>query len=307
MKSHLYSLKSLATICLALALPLPQASAQKRTQPAATQPSGLYQLEVIIDDSGGHLFHDGKETSATLGHAIDILRLQHQELTFALSPGLGDVKLSELKLQANDVDQALEALRLSCGNRFVFAAPSHMPDGNQDGMRSLYLLQGDEPMNRRRMVEAFNLGPWISGAGSEGEKETRVKRVEGIIFATIERLKQTPLDSADRPEVLYHPEANIMVVIGAPEAIDVAGKIIRAMNPGTAMNLGGGMPGMGGGSFGGGGISGNYPLPAGQQPNPFGGNGFQTPNSQTSGLSGGSSGSAGGSLPPPNKPADAPR
>jgi hypothetical protein len=270
MKSHLYSLKSLAAVCLALALPLSQASAQKRSQPATTQPSGNYQLEVTIDSAGGHLFHDGKETPATLGNAIDVLRQQHPELTFALSPGLSDVKLSELKLQANDVDQTLEALRLSCGNRFVFAAPSHMPDGNRDGMRTLYLLQGDEPRNRRRMVEAFNLGSWISEAGSQHEKEVRVGRVEEIIFATIEKWKQMSLDSADRPEFLYHPEGNIMVVIGAPEAIEIAGKIIRAMNPGMAVNYGGGgMPGMAPGQFGGGGVGYSTPFP--QQPNAFGG------------------------------------
>ncbi len=294
MKIHALSLRSLAAVCLALALPLSQASAQKRTQPTTTS-EHTDDLEVINDSSGTYLLNGERKELPTLGHAIDILRRLHPELTFALSPGLGDVKLGELKLRANDVDQTLEALRLASGNRFVFAAPSHVPDGGSEAMHSLYLLQASEPANRRRMVEAFNLGPWISGAGSEDAKQERIQRLRMIIHDTIERLKQTPLDSADQPDVLYHPEANIMVVIGEPEAIDVAGKIIRAMNPGMAVNYGGGM---GIGSFGGGGISGNSAMQPGQQPNPFGGNGFSPANSQSSG----GSGSAGGSAPAPNKP-----
>jgi hypothetical protein len=76
-----------------------------------------------------------------------------------------------------------------------------------------------------------------------------------------------------------------MVVIGAPEAIEIAGKIIRAMNPGMAMNYGGGgMPGMAPGSFGGGSAGYSTPFP---QPNRFGGS------------SGGAGGGAGQLMPVP--------
>src|SRR5579863_94026 len=129
MKMHLYSLKVFAPFCLALALALPHAQAQLKTPSADADPRSniKYDLEVINDSSGTYLLNGSRKELPTLGRAIDILRRLHPELTFALSPDLGDVKLGELKLRASDVDQTLEALRLASGNRFVFAAPSRVP------------------------------------------------------------------------------------------------------------------------------------------------------------------------------------
>ena len=287
MKSHLYSLKPIAAVCIALALSLSSATAQKGTPPATTQ---HYALEVTAE---GFLIHDGKETSPTLGHAIDILRQQHPELTFALSPGLSEVRLSELKLRADDVDQTLEALRLACGNRFVFAAPSHMPD-KPDSMRTLYLLQGDEPRNRRRTVEAFNLGPWIASAASQKEKEKRLDQLTELINLTMEKLKQSPLDPAERPETMFHMDANIIVVIGSPDAIEVVGKLVRALSPGPFIDPATGLPGMGAGSFGSGGSVGNSTQPGYPHPNRSGGGGLPADPAQ--------SGGTGSLTPAPNKP-----
>lgn len=290
MKPKLRLLKALAPVCFALALAIPQAQAQSKSQHADVEPQIKYDLEVT---AGGALIDNGRPIAPTLGNAIDILRRLHPELTFALSPGLGDVKLAELKLHANDVDQTLEALRLATGNRFDFAAPAHSSGGDH----TLYLLQGIEPPNRRRMVEAFNLGDWISGARSDEEKGKRVRQLEEIIYTTIEKLRESSLEPNDRPEILFHPEANIMVVIGTPQSIEVAGKLARALNPSPYMNssyqgmsgilssqgggVGGGlsMPasrpgiygvGVGGGGIGGGGLGSS--LPGTRPENPAAGN-----------------------------------
>ena len=192
---------------------------------------------------------------ATLVNIIDVLRDLHAEANLAMAPELANVKIANLKLRATSLDEELEGLRVASGERFVWTRPEAMaavdpttglPTVPARGQSALYSLMPNESGRAavtRRTVEVFNLGPYLQRKGAA--RDSSINEIEQIILATLRQIKGD--DSADEaPSYQFHSGANLLIVIGQPEALEVARKVLNALE-GEANGPGGG----GGGGRGG--------------------------------------------------------
>ena len=98
-----------------------------------------------------------------------------------------------------------------------------------------------------RQVEVFNLTPYLEslGIGTRGgggggvpneqkvqEKKTMiaVEKVRDIILETTAFAMRGQGEEGQIPETRFHPGANLLVIVGSPKAIEVAGKVVTALN-----------------------------------------------------------------------------
>jgi len=127
--------------------------------------------------------------------------------------------------------------------------------------RGLFVLREAPPTPwNERTVEAFNLSGYIQWLTSkdkaatdpdnrEKAAEQSLRDVERIVMETIETLKQGNLNGQDQPRFQFHRGANLLVVIGTRETVEVVRKVVNAL-PGQMES---GLPAPGG--YGGGGGS----------------------------------------------------
>ena len=245
MKMPFLSLKVVAPLCLALASGLLPANAQQKPATVVAD-ARHYDLEVVGPASGRFLVHKGNKLPATVGNAVDILRELQPEVSFALAPGVAEIELINLKLFANSVNDALEGLAVASGNRFVFLPPIVMQTtdpatglpmvGSASGLYRLQLADS----HRNRSVEAFNLSAYLEKYTKEEERHEAVKVLEMTIYDTLEAFRQTSIDSKDKPEFKFHPNANLLIVIGPLDTIEISHKIIGALVSPPGMTFGGG-------------------------------------------------------------------
>ncbi len=233
---------------------------------AAEAASSPYAL--AIED--GIFVQKGQRIEATLNNVVDSLRnLHNNEYNIAVSPELTKIKIADLKLKASSLEEELEALRVASGNRFLWtkAGATSGPIDPTTGLPnpqpatdwSLYSLMPDysapEVAQTRRNVEIFNLNALL-----QYEKDPRagIQQIERIILDTLVQLKQDNWTPDQQPSYQFHPGANLLIVIGRQDALEVARKVVLALEAQAHM------PGFGG--FGGGA---GGPQPAGPaQPAP---------------------------------------
>ncbi len=195
-----------------------------------------------------------KKGDATLGTAVKALEDIYPQATIAMNPKLQSLKLADLQVRASDPEADLEALRAACGSQFDL-------DLSRRGM-SLYALAPNEVFEREKQqatgakeIQVFSLTGYLEQRDKDADPAKMVDQLQGVINETIGDLD----DSIAPPKFRFHKDANLLVVIGTPQAIDVAGKVISAL-PGqqTPWYRGGAYGaayGFGGGGAAGGGYS----------------------------------------------------
>ena len=123
-----------------------------------------YDLEIV----DGILVLDGRKMEATLANVVDALRTRYQDANIAVAPGLGKLKISDLKLRAGQLTDELEAVRVASGNKFDIKGPGGVPvidpntgrPLNESSNSGLFVLQGPPATEQsERYVEAFNIEP----------------------------------------------------------------------------------------------------------------------------------------------------
>jgi hypothetical protein len=190
---------------------------------------------------------------ASLANIIDVLRDLHPEANVVMSPELANIQIADLKLRATSLDEELEALRVASGNRFVWTKPGVVPMGAVDpatglpvaavgaGESTLYSLVPDESggMTTKRDMEVFNLGSYLA---NEEDPKTSIEQIEKIILNTLSQLRHKNLAPDEDPDFQFHAGANLLIVIGRQDALEVARKVVSALQTQTG----------GGGGFGGG-------------------------------------------------------
>lgn len=257
-----------------------QAAKQKLETSAASH--SLFEIEI----ADGEFTLKGRKVDATLPNVIELLRERHAGANIVLSPGLPRIKIANLKLRATSIEQELEALRVASGNKFMWgngnnpapmidpvtglpgssawaasAAPATainpttgLPVGPKDNQAPLYILSevpgGMTGPGRR--VEVFNLTGYFNSFG-DADEESSNKRVDESL-EQIKKIVTTTLQTVDedRNSVIgfqFHAGANLLVVSGTPDALEVARKVVSALVPqGRSFgNTGGGGGGMAGG------------------------------------------------------------
>jgi hypothetical protein len=207
---------------------------------AEAKPVDLNEYDLVIIN--GKLLRPGSKVEATLGNVVDALGDRYKDANIVLSQGLAKVKIADLKLRAGRLADELEGLRVASGDRFVVRGPD-APTGPIDPTTGLpapansgaglFVLQ--EVPTTDRMVEAFNLGPYLDwlraqrkdGALNENQLRLSIQEVENIITGTLSEFKEGA--NGDKPLFEYHSGASLLVVIGSHEAVEIARKIVNAL------------------------------------------------------------------------------
>jgi hypothetical protein len=228
--------------------PAPKETAPPK-QAAPTRSESPYSLEI----ADGKFVRDEKKVDATLENVIDLLRDLAIQRTgeppnIVLSPGLPRIQIGNLKLRANSLEQELEALRVASGYKFMWSTgdagqgidpttglPITQP--RPADASSLYLLtEGPNAPDTKRQIEVFNLSGYFQSLGPPGDnkereklKEEHLERIMKIVTETVHVFNLGHATQVDRPDSQYYSGANLLVLIGEPEALEIAAKVIGAL------------------------------------------------------------------------------
>lgn len=202
--------------------------------------------KLMIEGAGS-----GDKREATLGNVVDVLRDFYTSANIVLSPGLAKLKIADLKLRSICLANDLEAVRVASGNRFEWSGPcapvpepkaavdpaTGLPVGGSEPNSGLFILEEPRPTPETgRMVQVFNLGPYLRQmqvtnhqANAESEIDNQLKDVEEIIMEALAVLKQGSVEGTGQPSFRFHRGANLFIVIGTREAIEVASQVVNAL------------------------------------------------------------------------------
>ncbi len=235
MKISLHLERVLGVVCLAGLLGLGAGGAR-----------GQDALEI----TNGKFTYDGKERPATMANIADAVREMYPGSNFALAPGVQKLTIEDLKLRTPRVDEVLEALRVASGNQFTWRygrseaidPATGLPANSADN--SLIVLEPDRATSQeeapRRMVEVFNLRPFLQQLSTTKPDDKEVAKTLEELRSIIERTSTVLSEGKSRDRAMYeydfqyHPGARLLVVVGSPELVEVARKVINAVN-GTAV------------------------------------------------------------------------
>jgi hypothetical protein len=223
-------------------------SAEKALQAlAATTESKPAGYDLKIEE--GQLIRAGTKVDATLANVVDALRDRYTEANIIFSPGLAKLKVGDLKLRAGWLGEELQAVRVASGEKFEVETPGGPAPQQIDPTTSLplaaarsinaglfVLRQSVPPAQRHRVVEAFNIGPYLDwlrlqpkdGNSKGKEDDYGPQELKMIIMDTIGGFTNDG-DTADRPVFQYHPGASLLIVIGNTDAVEIARKIVNAL------------------------------------------------------------------------------
>jgi hypothetical protein len=202
-----------------------------------------YVLQIV----GGDLVHNGKKRDATLANVVDALRDIWPTANIALAPELSGLNVADLKLRSTpELWEALEALRVASGYKFEWRKGSPAGSGMIDpatglprppaGESSLYILdegetQGNPLQRARRMVEVFNMRGYLDHLPAQDAKDPRkaLDEIQDTVLETLASLKGGTLSDSDRLDFHFHPGTLLLILIGPPDAIEVARKVVTAL------------------------------------------------------------------------------
>ena len=194
--------------------------------------------KLLLENLAGVPIKHARNMEATLQNVSEVLRDIYPNVNITLAPGLenliiGDLKLRLSSMRLNDVLQAME---LASGAKFSVR-----------GSQTSFLLAPAQQQGSRK-TEVFNLSTFLQGLEERDERSVgvAVEQVKELILQTYAELK--PKETT-QPSFQFHSGANLLIMIGEPEALEVATKVVNALQPQPAI----------GGGFGGGIL---FPKPA---------------------------------------------
>lgn len=273
----------------------PQATTADPSRSDSSREIQPYDLEI----ANGTIVNEGsprkKMTEATLANVLEVLREKYQGANIVCAPEIGKLRISDLRLRAGSIWEHLEAVRVASGGAFQWSGPgSPTFDGSprpfdiytsvyvdpatgisQDGPRpstGLFVLRPADPSpEMRRMIEVFNLSGYFRQQKQQANATNDAQALEDLMMIihktlamfTEARYPNVPPPDSLAPQMEFHSGANLLVVIGTGEAIEVVRKVVDAL-PGQiprASDLYQMQPGGGGGGGLGGGIGGRFVNP----------------------------------------------
>jgi hypothetical protein len=249
--------------------------AQESAKEGKAATPSAYNLEIkdgLLTWTGPKRQDNDKVVPANLQNVVDLLRELHPEANFVLAPQLQETLINDLKMRAAGVEANLEAIRIASGSEFVWrdAQTSPAPIDPTTGLpaapaqklnRPLYILDvTPAPPKPGLQVEAFNIGPYLDSllgqennstlkAAEEREKlaSARLDQIERMVEETVAQYRNASAASPNAkkmppPSIRFHRGANLAVIIGEPEAVALASKIIGAL-PGARRSVASETPG----------------------------------------------------------------
>jgi len=170
--------------------------------------------------------------AVTLGEIVSYIREKYKNTNIVLGPGAADVTVNELKLHAVDVPTLLEAVRLAADRPL---AVSTLAESASNGWY-LGLLNNAPPAPPE--ITVFNLSGYFTQQHQLTPEEIQKSTADlaDIIDKTVAMYRDYELaaselksEDAVRPKYLFHNGANLLVIIGTPEIVDIARKVLNAL------------------------------------------------------------------------------
>jgi len=208
------------------------------------------------------------KVEASLRNVVDVLRELHPAVNITMAPGIERLVISNLKLRSTGLPNELDALSIASGSRFAWTQRNSAGDANNTSPIPLFVLVPNGRSGEgSRGVEVFNLSQYFQQLGERDkkEKDENLKVIQEIIQVTLEGMNV--FENEGDMTFRFHPGANLLVATGGPQSLEVARKVIGALQA-QAAEPGGSAPNDFGtpGGFAAGGFGGS-----GDDANPFGG------------------------------------
>jgi hypothetical protein len=164
--------------------------------------------------------------TATVGNAVRALGILYPTSSIAVDPNVAKESIPDIVIRAKDLLTNLELLRTACGTAFEV-------EPLKDAAFALTPSPTWVHSKPDRAVQCFNLAGYLMGKTDNKSDKTNdaVTKLEDMIDLTLEKFDP----SISRPQYRFYEDGPLFIVIGSQQTIDIAGKIIRASDPLTAL------------------------------------------------------------------------
>lgn len=231
----------------------PQAAPKEAVPGKDARPATTYDIDVsdgILIWTGAKRKDNANRVPATIKNVVDLLREMYPDANFVMSPGVGDYSLNELKLRSSSVVATLEAIVVASESSVRWRSdsahlspinpgiglPMSPPPPVAQNDKVLYILElAGNPASRQAnlQVEAFNISNYLGGV-SEEETEKRMVQIEHMARQTVDEYsdiaqRASKTKAMSTPSIRFHRGANLVIIIGEPEGVAVAAKVIGAL------------------------------------------------------------------------------
>lgn len=202
-----------------------------------------------------------------LSDVVELLRKQHPDVNFVLAPGVDNIIVGKLRLRNATMEDELEAAQIASGMKFSWGTGggqiasgqqadvdpvTGLPVAPRASGRHMIVLSPSQTLKKWNLqVEAFNITKYLDSAMEKyfpesqtpdqaqkqaEAKERAIREVTELVSESIEQYKEASAsqsggetESIPAPSIKFHPGANLLVVIGQPETVAVAAKVIGAL------------------------------------------------------------------------------
>lgn len=176
---------------------------------------------------------------ANLGNIAQAWRNQ-LGINMVLPPGLANTRIADLKLRRASLSDALQALMVAGNHQFSYQIMKQDPSSADATTLVTFMARPQPKLN----VEVFNLTPYFRSAGildlgpdsRQKHMDEALDEIKNIAANTISRQHNQAgsgigmQHNVVMPSINFHRGANLLVITGTEDHIDVIRKIVKAMN-----------------------------------------------------------------------------
>jgi hypothetical protein len=163
---------------------------------------------------------------APLSEVVDLLRRDFPKWDFVLSPSAESIPIAHLHVRALNLDDALYAIEFASNNAITWRTEDN---------RLIFI---DSARDETPQVDAFSLNGYVDPHDDKNIVNDRLTDLQLMIARTVDEFENAdPGGPQNRisSSFNYYPSANIVVIVGSGEELEVARKIMRAVtNPSNA-------------------------------------------------------------------------
>jgi hypothetical protein len=215
--------------------------------------------ELVIKDGVHILSTEGatqrmnKSEDATLENLVNFLLKRYTNDNIVLEPGVGEIRIDNLKYRESDdpslgggaiqaggaLQTELQALAVASGGKFKVRVQSYAVGGAM----GMYFLENTHAKQNEKVVEVFNMASFIERRLNKIRAERPsltpqefqdasafdVARQQGEIEEICKSTAESLGLEIQNLSFKFYRDAQLLVVIGPPEAIDVARKVVDAL------------------------------------------------------------------------------
>ena len=222
---------SLVLAGLLLALPVSAADQAAPAPSAVAQEATPKLVPFALEIRNGTIIENDKEAgTATIGNILEYMKKHAPPFSIVLGPGVADYEVRDLVLHLPDFSAADICAAISASSESDASSDAEVISAEiRPGIFALSLHNSPE-----RSVQVYNLGNYLNPNGDATDKAISEKL--GLLREIIEEALDNLAPSAPRsmrvqfhPQFQFHRGANLLVVTGTNQALEVASKVINAL------------------------------------------------------------------------------